>query len=260
MRACRNPLLLSRRCCAQCPRADSHRQSPVGRRLSSPSSRALPVTNRHRRALVVQARPLVCSAAPRAAARCSALAASEPSRSRHAHKPPVQPSQAPHSLFATTERAYLCFVTVHAPVCTSSRSGTFAERALPAFAARRVRHTSRRSRHRPSQLTAPRFISPLAPPPPQAKKAPVLPPAEWATKPLRVVEEDYLGRVERAPAPVWSTFAGAAGGCWVGSLARRQPRPSPRERCFSRAARPLSPCFLCIFATVPTHYFVTVKA
>lgn len=54
-----------------------------------------------------------------------------------------------------------------------------------------------------------------------AKRAP--PPAEWATKPPQVLHEEVLGRVERSGAPLWSTFAGAAGGVWAGSMLAASP-------------------------------------
>jgi hypothetical protein len=37
------------------------------------------------------------------------------------------------------------------------------------------------------------------------------------------LREEVVGRVERAQAPSWSTFAGAAGGVWAGSVLAASP-------------------------------------
>jgi hypothetical protein len=44
-----------------------------------------------------------------------------------------------------------------------------------------------------------------------------------ATRPVEVIAEKVIGRVERAPAPQWATFAGAASGVWTGSAYAANP-------------------------------------
>ena len=37
------------------------------------------------------------------------------------------------------------------------------------------------------------------------------------------LREEVKGRVERSPAPLWATFAGAAGGAWSGGVIAASP-------------------------------------
>ena len=44
-----------------------------------------------------------------------------------------------------------------------------------------------------------------------------------ATRPVEVLAEKVIGRVEKAPAPQWATFAGAASGVWTGTAYAANP-------------------------------------
>ena len=61
------------------------------------------------------------------------------------------------------------------------------------------------------------------PPPPPPQKGGDPPGPLLATRPVEVLAEKVMGRVERALAPQWATFAGAASGVWTGTAYAANP-------------------------------------
>jgi hypothetical protein len=72
-----------------------------------------------------------------------------------------------------------------------------------------------------------RFAKTSQPPRRPLFLTPALSPALFPARRVRPsrdqVREEVQGRVERAPAPSWATFAGAAGGVWRGSVVAASP-------------------------------------